>query len=140
MEISINYLAVAAAALANMVIGSLWYGPVFGKQWKAMMGFTDDDMRKMPLTAGQAIAGGIVTALVMSFVLAHDAFAWMKVMPGGELSFAFQLAFWIWLGYVATTHIESWLWEGKSFKLFAFNSTRSLVTLFAMSLILTYWR
>ncbi|HLD39833.1 MAG TPA: DUF1761 family protein, partial [Candidatus Nanoarchaeia archaeon] len=33
-----NYLAVLVAAIAAYVVGFLWYGPVFGKKWMALMG------------------------------------------------------------------------------------------------------
>ncbi len=141
MEIPINYTAVVLAAVANMVVGMLWYGPVFGKQWRHLMGFNLDDMRKMPLTAGQAIAGGFVTSLIMAFVLAHDAFVWGDFF-GGTVSrevFAFQLAFWIWLGYFLTNTAGAWLWEGRPFKLVVLNAGNQLVSLLAMACVLTFW-
>lgn len=136
---TINYWGVIGAAIANMTVGMLWYGPIFGKTWRKLMGFSEADMRNMPLTAGQAICGGIVTALIMSFVLANDAFAWSALMgESGTLTFAIMLAFFPWLGFIATTQAGSWLWEGKSFKLFAFNAAESLVAMFAMALVLTF--
>lgn len=139
MQIPINYYAVAGAALANMIVGMLWYGPVFGKQWRGLMGFTEADMRNMPLTAAQAITGGAVTALIMSYILAAEAQAWSAFMgESGTLFFASMLAFWPWLGFVMPIQAGSWLWEGKSFKLFAFNATESLVAMLAMALVLTF--
>lgn len=129
MQITINYWAVIGAAVANVAVGALWYGPVFGKQWRKMMGFTEADMKNMPLTATQAIAGGVITALVMAFVLS-------QIAPAGISPLT--LAFWPWIGFVATTQAGSWLWEGKSFKLFVFNAAESLVSLFAMASILTF--
>ena len=129
MNITIDYVAVIGAAFTNVAIGALWYGPVFGKAWRRMMGFTETDMRNMPLTAGQAITGGIVTALVMAFVLS-------QIAPHGTSPFI--LAFWPWLGFVIPTQAGSWLWEGKSFKLFAFNAAESLVAMFLMALVLTF--
>lgn len=141
MNITINYWAVFAAAVANIVVGALWYGPVFGKQWKALMGFTDGAMKSMPLTAGQAMVGGFVTALIMAFVLAHDAFVWGNFMSGTTgVPFAFQLAFWIWLGYFLTNTAGAWLWEGRPFKLVLFNVSAQFVSLFVMALVLTFWR
>jgi len=141
MEISINYWAVLVAALSYMVVGSLWYGPLFGKQWMKLAGLTKESMKSMPLTAAQAMAGGLVTAFIMAFVLAHDAFVWGDFYAGtksaGTMSFA--LGFWIWLGYVATTQAGSWLWEGKPFKLFALNAASTFVSLQVMAAILTYW-
>jgi hypothetical protein len=141
-EITINYAAVLLAAVANMVVGMLWYGPLFGKQWQALMGFNADSMKSMKMTAAQAIFGGCVTALIMAFVLAHDAFVWGDFFGAsvGGVMFAFQLAFWIWLGYVATVQAGAVLWEGKPWKLFMLNAAQSLVSLFAMALVLTFWK
>lgn len=38
--VPINYLAVIVAAAASMIIGMIWYGPLFGKTWRSLMGFT----------------------------------------------------------------------------------------------------
>ena len=38
----INWLASAVAAFIAFVLGGLWYGPVFGKQWQALAGVTDE--------------------------------------------------------------------------------------------------
>jgi len=131
----VNLWAVVVAALANMVIGSLWYGPLLGKQWKKLQGFTDEKMRSMPLSAKQAMLGGLLTALVMAYVLAH----FVSLLDIADALGAWQLAFWAWLGLIATTQAGSFLWEGRPFKLFALNTLQSLVSLFAMTLILTLW-
>lgn len=140
MEISVNYWAVLAAAVAYMVIGSLWYGPLFGKKWAQLASVTPGKMAN-GMTAHKAVGIGFVSAFVMAQVLAHEQFVWFDFM-GSTLSkcmFAFQLAFWLWLGFIATTQLGSVLWEGKSWKLFFLNASASFVSLFAMALILTYW-
>ena len=40
MERKTNWLAVAVAVVAAMVVGFLWYGPVFGGTWMAANGFS----------------------------------------------------------------------------------------------------
>lgn len=140
-EITINYWAVLVAGIANMVVGALWYGPLFGKKWMHLMGFTKESMSNMKMSARAAYIGGFVTALIMAFVLAHDAYVWGEFFgTGGTFWFALQLAFWIWLGYVATTQAGSFLWEGKSWKLFCLNAAESLVAMIVMASILTFWR
>lgn len=139
-EIGISYLAVFLAAVANMVVGIIWYGPLFGKPWRNLMGLTKESMHNMKVKPMQAMAGGFVTALIMAYVLAFDAFVWGDFF-GSSVSkelFALQLGFWVWLGYVATTQAGSVLWEGKSWKLFAINAGNSLVALLAMASVLTY--
>lgn len=136
MEYSINGWAVLIAAIANMVVGMLWYGPLFGKQWKRLMGFTDESMRGMAMMPARAMSFGLASSLVMAYVLAHFADAWVAL----DFSGAFQLAFWIWLGFVATTQLSGVLWEGKSWKLFCLNTTASLVSMVAMAWVLVSWR
>src|SRR3989344_8326514 len=98
MEVSINWVAVLVAAVVNMVVGSLWYGPIFGRAWKHMMGFTDDMMKSMRLSAMQAMVGGFITALIMAYVLAY----FVAIYGAVDMQGAFELAFWIWLGFMAT--------------------------------------
>ena len=135
MEISINYWAVLAAAVANMLVGSLWYGPLFGKQWKKLMGFSAEDPKSMKMKASTAMVGGLVTALVTAYVLAHFADVWGALDTAG----AFALAFWIWLGFVATTQLAGVLWEGRPGKLFFLYTLQSLVSLVVIAWILVAW-
>ena len=136
MDVVINYGAVLGAAIANMVVGSLWYGPVFGKAWRRMMNFSEQDMRSMKMTAGQAMVGGFITALLMAYVLAH----FVSLVGVVTRADAFQLAFWSWLGLIATTQAGSVLWEGKSWKLFFLNTAQSLISIVIMVMILAHWQ
>ena len=135
MEISINWVAVLVAALVNFVVGWIWYGPLYGNVWKGLMGFTDESMKSMKLSAMQAMVGGFITSLVMAYVLSHFVVIFGAIGIAG----AFELAFWVWLGFVATTSISAFLWEGKPFKLFVLNAGEQLVALFLMSLVLVMW-
>ena len=132
---TVNYWAVIVAGLVYVGIGMLWYGPLFGTMWKKMMGFTDKEMKKMRLTPAQAMFMGLLTALVMSYVLAH----FIDYFGAVDLGTAFAGAFWIWLGFFATTQMGAFLWEGKPFKLYILNTTHSLVSLIIMVWILAVW-
>ena len=130
-----NYLAILVAAVVDMIVGMLWYGPLFGKQWMAMMGFTPESMKSMKMTPKQAMLGGFVTALVFAYVLAMFADVFGALGVSGALS----LAFWVWLGFVATMQAGSFLWEGKPFRLFVFNAVESFVAILAMALVVVLW-
>jgi hypothetical protein len=132
----INLLAVLVAAIASFAIGALWYGPVFGRVWMGMMGFTHDSIRSMPMTPAKAMTIGAIVQLVTAYVLAHFVVALNVSGAAGAL----ELAGWIWLGFIATGAIGAYLWEGKPFKLFLFNAAHALVALSVASLILTFWR
>lgn len=132
MDVVINYWAVVGAAVASMVVGTLWYGPVFGKPWMAMTGLTKESLKTMALSPVQAMGLGLVNSLLMAYVLGYFASAFGAVSAVEAL----VLAFWVWLGFVATAQISGFLWEGKSFTLFLLNTGYSLVTYAVMALIL----
>ena len=136
MDTSINYWAVLVAALASMVIGSAWYGFVFGKYWRKLMGFTLESMKAMPLTQGQAMVGGLVTALLLAGTLAWLADSLLLLSASDALKMALS----VWLGFAVPFTASSWLWEGKSFRLFVFNAVQWLISFAVMSVIVTLWR
>lgn len=136
MEIVVNIWAVLAAAVSYMVIGTLWYGPLFGKQWMALVGLTPESMKSMPLKAWQAMIGGFITSFLFAFVLAHVAVMFAAV----DIIGALQLGFWMWLGFVVTTQAGSILWEGKSYKLLLLNGSMSLVATLVMACIVVFFR
>lgn len=135
VEVAVNYWALIAAAVANMAIGMLWYGPLFGGQWKRLTGITDESMKAMPLKPWQAMVGGLVISLIIAYVLLFFTVTWVTTLSG-----ALMAGFWIWLGFVATTQIGSFLWEGKPFSLFVLNTAYSLVAYGVMASILFLWQ
>ena len=43
----LNFLAVVVAAIAPMVIGGIWYGPLLGRQWMSAHGYTPERLEEM---------------------------------------------------------------------------------------------
>jgi len=109
IDIAINYWAVLVAAIVSFVVGWLWYGPLFGKMWKGLMGFTDESMKAMAMKPATAMFWEFVTSLIMAYVLANFTVVWGALGVAG----AWSLAFWIWLGFLATAELGSYLWEGR---------------------------
>ncbi len=132
----INYFAVLVATLAAYAVGALWYTVLFQKPWIKLMGLTPEKMQSMPLTGPQAMALGFVATLVTVYVLAH----FVVMLNVTDLSGAFQLGFWIWLGFIATVQIHTFLYEGKSIKLFLINAGHTLVATVLAASILALWR
>ena len=135
IDIAINYWAVLVAAIASFVVGWLWYGPLFGKMWKGLMGLTDESMKAMAMKPATAMFWGFVTSLIMAYVLANFTVVWGALGLAG----AWSLAFWVWLGFLATTELGSYLWEGRPFKLFVLNAAHRLVSIFLMTVVLVLW-
>lgn len=139
MEISVNYLAVGLAVVANFIVGWLWYGPVFGKSWAREMKM---DMTVTP-DKGVMIRGMIFMLIgnfLMAFVMANDIFVWNH-FPGiesstGTMSTVFSSSFFTWLGFYVPTHLGATTWENKSWKLTIINLAYHYVTLFLTALFI----
>ncbi len=137
MNVEINYLAVLVAGVINMVVGFLWYGPLFGKIWLPLSGHTPESMeaaKQKPMTMSYVIA--TIGALVMAYVLAHV----LATYNADTISLGFQGAFWLWLGFIATVMLGKVLWEGKSWKLWCLDSAYYLVVLLINSAVLVSWK
>lgn len=136
MDIPINYLAVLGAGISAVVIGALWYGPLFQKPWMRMAGLTKDGMKSMTLSPLMAMIGGLVIALLMAYVLSYTVtFVQAYTGTNGLLAGA-EVGFWTWLGFLVPATSGVYLWEGKSFKLWILNAGYYLVSLLAMGAIL----
>lgn len=140
--VEINYWAVIVAAIVGMAVGAFWYGPLFGKPWAKMMGFSKDkwvsaefkpnDMPKMMLIQ-------LIGSLVMAYVLAHlIAFSSAYMKLSGVMA-GLQAGFWNWLGIMAPFSLSIVLWEGKPWKLWILNNAYYLVALSLMGIIISTW-
>lgn len=137
MDITVNYLAVLAATVVAYAVGAWWHSPVgFGRYWMQLMGITEASMKDMPLTATQAMILGFFFTLLQAFVLGVFV-SWFGAF---SVQTALWLGFWVWLGFLMPTLANGWLWEGKSMKLFAFNSSYSLVSILVMAVVLGWWQ
>ena len=139
--VPINYLAVVAAARDSMAIGSVWYGPLFGKTWMRLSGITPEKIDSAKATGrGKTYAMVLVGSLVMSDVLAHaivfaSAYFRMGGIPAGLMA-----GFWNWLGFIAPVTLGAVLWEGKSWSLWLLMNSYYLVSLLVMGIILSVWK
>jgi hypothetical protein len=128
-----NWLAVIGAAAAAVALGFLWYGPLLGRQWMALMGFTQASMeeaRRKGMTLNYVLMA--ISALVMAYVLG----VFTSVVTPTDALF---LAFWLWLGFVATTLVGQVLWEGKSWTLYAINAGYYFISMLLMAAIFAWW-
>ncbi len=139
MEVIINYWAVLVAGLASFALGGLWYGPLFGKQWIAMMGYTPESMKAMKMTPGKAMTIMALLALLMMYVLAHAIIFGVAYTGIGGAVGGMMGAFYYWLGFIVPLTAGPYLWEDKSWKLWAFNAAYYLIALLIGGAILGAW-
>lgn len=142
-DVAINYWAVLVCGVASMVIGSLWFGPLFGKIWQNLMGWQSmDETKKAEMMKGiqKSYILALVGALLMAFVLAHSIFYAQEYLKVSNSSAAIYGALWNWLGFMVPVLLATVLWEGKSWKLLALNAGYYLVQLLVFAFILVSWR
>ena len=134
--VPVNYLAVLAAAAASMVIGFLWYGPLFGKQYMKLVKIDDKKLKGAKKKGmGKAYVLTFITSLITGYVLAN----FVGYVGATTASEGAVLGFLIWIGFFATTQLGMVLWEGKPVKLYLINTLHYLVALAAMGAILAVW-
>jgi hypothetical protein len=132
---SLNLLPVIAAAVLNMAIGMLWYSPViFGKLWIKAMSKTPEEFK---LQVNPLIyVFNTIAALVFAYVLAHlMKFAFINSFSQGVL-----IGFWVWLGFVITTVIPGYLYEGRSKLLYFIFIFYQLISICLMGGLLAIWK
>lgn len=133
----VNWLAILACGVAYMVIGFLWYGPLFAKPWMKLTGRTQKDLNRsmksgnMPKIYATSFISALVTAYVTNIIVTL-----LNVMNIGS---AISLGIMLWLGYVAATYATQVLYEDKPFRLYLINIGYYLATIIVTTVILTIW-
>ncbi len=136
----VNLLAVLVAAIASFVLGFLWHGPLFGKQWIALMGIPPSEVDAMRAKGMGPMVPSMIAAfvqqIVVALVMAHLAAA--LSLSGAVPAILFAVL--VWFGFIATTLLNGVLWEKKSISLYLFANAYHLCALIVISLIVTLWK
>jgi len=134
----INIWSVIAVAVASIIIGMLWYGPIFGKVWTKLMGFdmsNKEKMAEMKKKAQPAYIGQAITSLIAAFVLASLVLS----LNIGTYYEAIKLSFFLWLGFHGPVLLNQVFWAGKPVRLWQIDASYHLVNLLVAALILVTW-
>ena len=132
MVFSPNILAIVGVTVLHFVIGMLWYSPlVFGKLWMRSLGKTKKDMKK----SGPAMIIHVVASLILVAVLAY-------FVSLGQATTAVDgatIGFWIWLGFIATTSLATYMFENRNMNLYYIYMFYQLIALVFGGAILAVW-
>ncbi|MEQ1773482.1 MAG: DUF1761 domain-containing protein [Burkholderiales bacterium] len=142
--IHLNWFAIAAAVLANIIIGFLWYGPILGKAWMREMGISPDH-KPDPAVMKRSMIIMIVSAFLTATVLAHTVAVWRPSTwnagtDAANAIYGFASAFFTWIGFFVPVLLAGVAWENKSLRLFGINAGYHFVALLAAGMILAFWR
>lgn len=111
--VQINYLAVLVCAVLSMVLGFVWYGPLFGKKWMEIIKADPNDLerrKEMQKAAGKLYVVQFLLTLFQVWVLASYIVGWND---GLEV----ERAIWIWAGFVLPTVAGAAMWNNDSAKI-----------------------
>lgn len=134
----VNYWAVFVSGIASMIIGSIWYGPLFGKLFMREMGMdTMSKEKKQEMKKGMWMnyLGQFIASLVMLYVLAGLIVGFDKASVGGGM----QTALLVWVGFVVPIKLGDALWGGNK-AMFWLAIGNMLLTFLAGGAIIGAWK
>lgn len=136
----VNYIAVVVASLLAMVIGGVWYGPLFGRKWMEINNLSPDDVGKreeMQKSATPLYGIQLLLTLLQVYILAHFVNAWTDAS-------GVETALFIWLGFIVPTVAGAAMWNMQPTKVkwaqFLITAGYQLVCFMIFGFVLGMWR
>ncbi len=136
----INFVVIIGGAVLSMIVGSIWYGPLFGKKWMEICGATAEDegrRKEMQKAALPLYAIQFVLTMMQLFVLVNQM-TW-----GGWTAQAVGVSFFYWLGFVMPTIAGSAMWNNNPTKMkwamFLIQSGYQLVMFLIYGFMISMW-
>jgi Protein of unknown function (DUF1761) len=129
----VNIWAVLLSTVVSTILGIFWYSPnVLGSVWVKEHGFAEQQLKPSIIN--------YLGALLINFVLAYVLNMLIHTFHVTGLANGLGLGFFIWLGFIATTHFSGVLWAKKPFVVFFIDAGFYLVNLLIISSIMTLWQ
>lgn len=142
-EFDINYLALLAALVAKALLGSLWYGPLFGRAWNRELG-NAPGFRPQGGLLFRARALRYIGMALTVYVLAVAVgilrpSTWGVGADGPSSTYGFLAALFIWVGFYVPQLLSRVAWEGASWRLLRIHALYHLVALQVAGQIIAHW-
>ena len=88
----INWIGIGAATISAFFLGGLWYGPLFGKKWQALVGLSDEQVKNANMA--KVFGGALVLTFLAAFVFAMFLGPDITAQEGATYGFSAGL-FWV---------------------------------------------
>ncbi|MEK7564137.1 MAG: DUF1761 domain-containing protein [Patescibacteria group bacterium] len=135
----VNLVAVFVCGVLSMVVGFVWYGPLFGKMWMKVIGATEQDKEKkkeMQKKAGPLYLVQFILTLFQVYSLTYLATCWPKTDM-------LKLSIFIWIAFIVPIIAGSSMWNNDSSKTawtrFLIQAGYQLVMFVIYGLVLNFW-
>ncbi|MBI4976854.1 MAG: DUF1761 domain-containing protein [Spirochaetes bacterium] len=131
----LNYPAILVAAVINFIIAFVWYTPLFGKKWAALVGA---DMSKKPSAA--SMAGSMIGMFVSTFIMTVGLAFFIKIAPWqcGPLQAA-VIGLQISIFFIWTTESGKIFFQGKP-ALYFIDAGYQTIGIVISAIILGLWK
>jgi hypothetical protein len=128
-----NFPAVVVAAIAYWILGAIWYGVLFSKPWMALEHITDEQAKSMNPVLPYVIT--LLLNLLIAYFLAQVCI-WRNANTFGRGA---SVGVILWIGFVGPITFTTYMYEMRSWQLFALNEFFPLFGLVLMGAILGAW-
>lgn len=140
MDIAINYWAVIVCGVLAMVLGFIWYGPLFGKKWMDVIGASSlsrEQSKEMQKRMMRLYVVQFALVLFQAYILAYYIKGWDEVSGLAN-------ALWIWVAFVIPTVAGSSMWNNepgkKAWSRFLIQAGYQLILFMSFGLVLGFWK
>lgn len=124
--------AILLCMVAYMLIGSVWYGPLFMKQWAKLTGMDKVKKEVMQKAMWPAMIASLATAFVQSVVMGRT----FEILDMSHWAYPLIIATVLWLPFTFMVLAQNYAYTMKSPKLLWIDSGYMLVSMWAMAAIL----
>ena len=138
-SVDINYLAVLAMTVFSLILGSVWYGPLFGKQWMSAMKVPKAEIDKAKKKGMKGMWKSYLFQFVGSLVMVYILAMFVKYSGSTTLLNGALVGLWIGVGFSAAKNIGSVIWEGRPKSLYLINTFYDIVFLMISGAVLAVW-
>jgi hypothetical protein len=133
----INYPAVLVATIVHFLIGGLWYGLLFSNKFVELIAWSPEKLQEMQNhNPAKELMIAFISALVLVYILAH----FVQYTKARTAFDGIQTAFWLWLGFIATTQLATVVFEERKLGLYLINVGYQFVACSLAGVILTLWK
>ena len=128
---ALNWWAILVATVAAFALGGLWYGPLFGKVWMALIGKTEEELPTPPMPFVVSFFAALLTCVVMA--------ALMRALGMQTLGGGLGMGLAVGVGFIAASTASDAAHSGTGLRLWTITAGYRVVLSLIMGAILGAW-
>ena len=127
----VNWIAIVIVAVFNMILGTLWYGPFFGKLWLRIIGKNREEISSNPGIYVFSFIAALVAAYVLNVLVSGLGLTtwWWGAVAGAV----------VWVGMGATGTLTYSIFNGPPLSAWLLFSLYGLVVYTAGGVLFVLW-